>query len=213
MSIAVTRNKHKFPPTIWKLVTSTREGSRHCRGPAPQHATQILLCGQGLQEQKARRSLLMPKPGYPGGRAVFISCQCLKSGALAPGWGSRAGSSWVQVRTYFSGEQAPDQEARLPSGARLTAGRARWGGCWVTEGRGDRELPAQPLTGPAVSHSQKAVAAGKGSRAVRKLGGHLRGRPGVPLEPQGRCWWWWVGQGQTRDTRHTWTTVTDKTSP
>jgi len=33
----------------------------------PQHATQILLCRQGLQEQKARRSLLMPKPGYPGG--------------------------------------------------------------------------------------------------------------------------------------------------
>lgn len=49
----------------------------------------------------------MPKPGSPGGRAVSISCQCLKPGALAPGRRSREGASWVQGRTCSSGEQAP----------------------------------------------------------------------------------------------------------
>lgn len=34
-----------------------------------------------------------------------------------------------------------------------------------------------------------------------------------PREPQGRCWWWWSGWGQTWDTRHTWAMVTDGRVP
>lgn len=98
VSIGVTKNKHKLSPQSRNWVQRTREGSRRSCGPAPQHATQILLYGRGLREQKARRSCLMPKPSYPGGRAISISCQYLKSGALSPSRGSREGSNWGQGR-------------------------------------------------------------------------------------------------------------------
>lgn len=47
---------------------------------------------------------------------------------------------------YFSGEQAPDQEARLPGRPRPTAGEGKTGGggaLGLTGAAGDRELPTR----------------------------------------------------------------------
>lgn len=147
---------------------------------------------------------------------------------------------WTRTSGTKGQEKLPNAQAQLPRGkgylhqlpiseiwspqpkqgeqgrVKLGTGETMRPGCPAgpeQRGPGDREPSPRPLTGPAVFHPQKAVAARRGCHLGRKLEGHLRGGPGAPLGPQGRCWWWWVGWGQTRDTRHTWTTVTDKTSP
>lgn len=147
---------------------------------------------------------------------------------------------WTRTSGTKGQEKLPNAQAQLPRGkgylhqlpiseiwspqpkqgeqgrVKLGTGETMRPGCPAgpeQRGPGDREPSPQSLTGPAVFHPQKAVAARRGCHLGRKLEGHLRGGPGAPLGPQGRCWWWWVGWGQTRDTRHTWTTVTDKTSP
>lgn len=89
-------------------------------------------------------------------------------------------------------------------------GAQRYWGAGSPGGQVTESCARSPLTWPG---RKPAEAAGRGCCLGRKLGGHVLGRPGVPLEPQGRCWWWWAGRGQTRDTRHTWTKVTYKTSP
>lgn len=62
-------------------------------------------------------------------------------------------------------------------------------------------LPHSPPGRPGWADSLPGgLAVGRGP------GGHL----GASREPRGRCWWWRSGWGQTRDTRHTRTTLTDE---
>lgn len=69
---------------------------------------------------------------------------------------------------------------------------------------GDRAEPCHrtaPPGRPGLADSLPGgLAVGRGP------GGHL----GASREPRGRCWWWRSGWGQTRDTRHTRTTLTDE---
>lgn len=124
-----------------------------------------------------------------------------------PRLGERGGfklGTGENVFLWLAGLQLGGQNAQqVPASCQ---GGQHWGAdhspsCQVTE------------PGPAVSHSQGAVAAERGCPMERREGGHLLGRLGTSREPRGRCWWWWSGWGQTRDTRHTWTTVTDRRVP
>lgn len=137
----MTENKHELSPTIWKLVTMHQRGKETQLWARPTaRPPNIAVQTRTLQKQKARRSLLRPRPGYPGRRAVFVSCQCLKSGALAPGRGSREGSRGVQGRTISLVSRPLTRRPGCPAGPDRPLGRARRGagGRWVS--------PGQPVT-------------------------------------------------------------------
>lgn len=61
--------------------------------------------------QKARRSLLTPRPVHPGWTFVFRSCQCLTSGVLAQG-GEKGGFKLGTGRNLFFGLVAPPSPHR-----------------------------------------------------------------------------------------------------
>lgn len=90
------------------------------------------------------------------------------------------------------------------------------GGQTVQQGGGQEDHRSRPFPqGDRAEPCRRTAPPGRrgladslpGGLAVgRGPGGHL----GASREPRGRCWWWRSGWGQTRDTRHTRTTLTDE---
>lgn len=121
------------------------------------------------------------------------------------GWGEgRLQAGYRKEPTFrVSGAPPPQtlggQTAQRGRGVRRTTGHSP--SRWETE---QYPAAAQPPGQPG-----QAVSLLGGLAAGRGPGGHL----GASREPRGRCWWWRSGWGQTRGTRHTWTTVTDGRVP
>lgn len=141
--------------------------------------------------QKARRSLLTPRPVHPGWTFVFRSCQCLTSGVLAQG-GEKGGFKLGTGRNLFFGLAVPPPPPQTLGGQ--TAQRGRGVGRTTGHSPSCRGTERNPAAAQPPGQPGQAVSLLGGLAAGRGPGGHL----GASREPRGRCWWWRSGWGQTR---------------